>query len=83
MFLDIGNLEQVIVAPEILVEKINYLKEGIRVKALFYGNSMFSVELPQFLELMVVISIVNAPSTISPSFNVTVPCEMAIAPRSM
>jgi elongation factor P len=54
LFLDIGNLEQVLVSPEILGEKINYLKEGIRVKALFYGKSIFSVELPQFLELMVI-----------------------------
>jgi len=37
-----------------LSDKINYLKEGIRVKALFYGTSIFSVELPQFLELMVI-----------------------------
>ena len=29
-------------------------KEGIELKAMFYGSSIFSVELPQFLELMVV-----------------------------
>lgn len=54
LFLDIGNLEHVLVSPDILEEKINYLKEGIRVKAFFYGNSIFSIELPQFLELMVI-----------------------------
>jgi len=54
LFLDVGQLENVLVAPNILQDKINYLKEGIRVKALFYGNSIFSVELPQFLELMVI-----------------------------
>ncbi len=54
LFLDIGELENVLVPPNVLADKINYLKEGIRVKALFYGNSIFSIELPQFLELMVV-----------------------------
>ena len=54
LFLDVGRLENVLVAPNILQDKINYLKEGIRVRALFYGNSIFSVELPQFLELMVI-----------------------------
>lgn len=54
LFLDVSNLEQVLVSPNILGDKINYLKEGIRVKALFYGDSIFSMELPQFLELMVV-----------------------------
>jgi elongation factor P len=54
LFLDVGNLEQKLVAPAILGDKINYLKEGIRVKALLYGESIFSIELPQFLELMVV-----------------------------
>jgi elongation factor P len=34
-------------------EKRRYLKEGIEIKALFYGNTLFSIELPQFLELMV------------------------------
>lgn len=54
LFLDIGNLEQVFVPANIIHEKVNYLKEGIEIKATFYGSSVFSVELPQFLELMVV-----------------------------
>ncbi|NGX34133.1 MAG: Elongation factor P [Candidatus Anoxychlamydiales bacterium] len=54
LFLDIGQLENALVPPNILADKINYLKEGIRIKALFYGNTIFSVELPQFLELMII-----------------------------
>jgi len=54
LFLDIESLEQVLVVPEILQDKIHYLKEGTEVKAIFYGDAIFSVELPQFLELMVV-----------------------------
>jgi len=54
LFLDIGNLDQVLINSDILGEKINYLKEGILITARFYGSSVFSIELPAFLELMVV-----------------------------
>lgn len=54
LFLDIGNLEQVLVPSQVIGDKVNYLKEGTEIKAMFYGDSIFSVELPQFLELMVV-----------------------------
>lgn len=54
LFLDVGNLEQVLVPSQVIGDKVNYLKEGIELKAMFYGESIFSVELPQFLELMVV-----------------------------
>lgn len=54
LFLDIGSLEQVLVPAAVIGDKVNYLKEGTELKAMFYGNSIFSVELPQFLELMVV-----------------------------
>jgi elongation factor P len=58
--LDTGNLEQVLVPASVIGNKINYLKEGIEIKAMFYGDSIFSVELPQFLELMVVKAEANA-----------------------
>lgn len=53
LFLDVGTLEQIPVSSSILGEKIHYLKEGIQVKAMFYGETIFAIELPQFLELMV------------------------------
>ncbi len=53
LFLDIGNLEQVLVPPDVINEKVNFLKEGVELQATFYGDTIFSVELPQFLELMV------------------------------
>lgn len=53
LFLDIGTLDQIAVPSSILGDKIHYLKEAIQVKALFYGETIFSIELPQFLELMV------------------------------
>lgn len=53
LFLDIGNLEQVLVPPHVIGDKVNFLKEGIELQAIFYGETIFSVELPQFLELMI------------------------------
>lgn len=53
LFLDIGNLEQVMVPPDVISDKVNFLKEGVELQATFYGETIFSVELPQFLELMV------------------------------
>jgi elongation factor P len=53
LFLDIDNLEQEKIPISVLGEKINFLKEGVLIKAMFYGSSVFSIELPTFLELMV------------------------------
>jgi len=54
IFLDIGNLDQVKIGADVLSDSIHYLKEGVQLKSMFYGDTVFSVELPQFLELMVV-----------------------------
>ena len=54
LFLDVGSLEQVLVSSDVIADKVHFLKEGTEVKAVFYGDSVFSVELPQFLEIMVV-----------------------------
>ena len=53
LFLNLDNLDQVYVPEKIITDKVNYLKEGIGVKASFFGDTIFAVELPQFLELMV------------------------------
>lgn len=52
-FLDVVNLDQVLVPSSIVENKVNFLKEGVELKAFFYGDTIFAVELPQFLELMV------------------------------
>ena len=54
LFLDVTTLDQILVPAGIVAKKINYLKEGIDVKAALYGGKIFSLELPQYLELMVV-----------------------------
>lgn len=61
LFLDIGNLDQVLVPMRILGEKIDFLKEGTQVKAMLYGDAVFAIELPQFLEIM--ITKVDAPAS--------------------
>lgn len=53
LFLDINSLEQVLVPSLVVGRCVNYLKEGVIVQASFYGNAIFTIELPQFLELMV------------------------------
>lgn len=53
LFLDVTNLEQVLVPPDVIDDRIHFLKEGTELHATFYGDTIFSVELPQFLELMV------------------------------
>jgi len=52
LFLD-GNLDPVLVPADIVAEKAEFLKEGIGLQATFYGPTVFSLDLPQFLELMV------------------------------
>lgn len=54
VFLDVETLDQIRIQSEVLKDAIDYLKEGTQLKAIFYGETVFSVELPQFLELMVV-----------------------------
>ncbi|MBF8262643.1 MAG: efp1 [Parachlamydiales bacterium] len=54
LFLDVGTLDQVPVSSQVLNDKVHFLKEGIQVKAMFYGETIFALELPQFLEIMVV-----------------------------
>lgn len=53
VFLDTANLEQVHIPSSIVSENVHFLKEGISLNALLYGDSVLGVELPQFLELMV------------------------------
>lgn len=53
LFLDSGTLDQVMISPNIVGDNVDFLKEGVELQATFYGDTIFTVELPQFLELMV------------------------------
>lgn len=54
LFMDIDSLEQILVPEKIVGPGINYLKEGTQISASLYGDVVINVELPQFVELMVV-----------------------------
>ena len=54
LFLDVKSLENVFINQDVIADVVDFLKEGVYVKARFYGDKIFSVELPQFLEFMVV-----------------------------
>lgn len=53
LFLDIDSLDRVMVPANVIESRANYLKEGVEVTASLYGDAIFTVELPQFIELMV------------------------------
>lgn len=53
VFLDITTLDLVSVGKGGIGEAVYFLKEGTEVKASCFGKTIFSIELPQFLELMV------------------------------
>lgn len=53
LFLDVVSLDLITVPANVVGVHVDYLKEGVDIKALFYGDSIFAIELPQFLELMV------------------------------
>ncbi len=53
LFMDIDSLDQILVPSQVVGSRVNYLKEGTEVLASFFGDNVFSIELPQFLELMI------------------------------
>lgn len=75
LFLDTKTLEQILVPSEVIGDRANYLKEGINVKAIGYQSTVFSVELPQFLEL--VITKTEMPNESSPLSNLSNATKMA------
>jgi len=53
LFLNNLTLDQVLVSIDVVGKNADYLKEGIRIKATFYGETIYTIEIPQFLELMI------------------------------
>jgi len=53
IFLDLNTLDIVNVPSSVIGAAVSYLKEGTEVKGSCFGKQIFSLELPQFLELMV------------------------------
>jgi len=53
VFLDLNSLDIVKVPNTVIGKQLAYLKEGTEVKGSCFGQEIYSIELPQFLELMV------------------------------
>lgn len=53
LFLDVAELEQVLIPHAVVGGKAHYLKEGIEVTASFFGDTICAIELPQFIEIMI------------------------------
>lgn len=53
LFLEFKTLEQIPISASVIGERAEFLKEGVQLKGLAYGGVVFSIELPQFLELMI------------------------------
>ena len=53
LFLDLDELEQILVPNKVVGECSKFLKEGGRVTAHYHDDNIYAVEHPQFLELMV------------------------------
>ncbi len=53
VFLDVATLDLVRVEGDVVGDRARYLKEGTAVRAICYGSTIFNIDLPQFLEIMV------------------------------
>lgn len=53
LFLDIDRLEQLLVPSQVVGDRGDYLTEGTEVKGSIFNDKVYSIELPQFLEIMV------------------------------
>lgn len=51
--LDVVNLDLIMIPEHIVGDKVSYLKEGVELKAFLFADTVYTIELPQFLELMV------------------------------
>lgn len=52
-FMDIGNYEIITVSADILSKTTDFLKSWVHVEAIFYDDRVCSVELPEYIEIMV------------------------------
>ncbi|MBN20510.1 MAG: elongation factor P [Bdellovibrionaceae bacterium] len=53
-FMDTGNYEQIAISEELIGSDVGYLQEGIVVKVTYYNNRPIGIELPNFIEAVIV-----------------------------
>lgn len=49
-FMDQENFEEIAISGDTIGEKVKFLKDNLEVTALYYGDSVLSVNLPNFVE---------------------------------
>jgi elongation factor P len=52
-FMDMNTYEQITVSPEVLGEKVNFLKENLEVEAIYLENELIDIDLPIILEMAI------------------------------
>ena len=53
-FMDMTTYEQITVSPELLGDKVNFLKENLEVEAIYLENELIDIDLPIILEMTIV-----------------------------
>ena len=52
-FMDMNTYEQISVSPELLGDKVNYLKENLEVEAIYLENELIGIDLPIIIEMTI------------------------------
>ncbi|MDR1522744.1 MAG: elongation factor P [Endomicrobium sp.] len=52
-FMDMNTYEQITVSPELLGDKVPFLKENLEVEAIYLENELIDIDLPIILEMTV------------------------------
>jgi elongation factor P len=52
-FMDMNNYEQITVSPELLGDKVKFLKENLEVEAIYLENELIDIDLPIILEMTI------------------------------
>jgi elongation factor P len=51
--MDMNTYEQISVSPELLGDKVNYLKENLEVEAIYLENELIGIDLPIIIEMTI------------------------------
>ncbi|MDR2396002.1 MAG: elongation factor P [Endomicrobium sp.] len=52
-FMDMNTYEQITVSPELLGDKVTFLKENLEVEAIYLENELIDIDLPIILEMTI------------------------------
>ncbi|MDR2066425.1 MAG: elongation factor P [Endomicrobium sp.] len=52
-FMDMNTYEQITVSPELLGNKVKFLKENLEIEAIYLENELIDIDLPIILEMVI------------------------------